>query len=482
MTAIPNQTVTQTIIQTTTIAAITQTVTLPVQTTTPPQVTNLTVQSPLLNERFVKGETVTFNASIKSDASVDGSQLLWTSNKDGNLGNGPEMKISKLSPGTHNIDVIGYGQKASLTIRIFNDLWELYQAGPAQGEIDRILNDFTFNWVDGSVDDEKWASYDPWVFDQKSINPAKIVAVAKLDILRHQRFSEPLPFPNSTAGETAYEHIRKYVKSIELRLDAGYNSAGGGKISFNRGFCTWYGLWSGTKTAATELGLYNYVNALYLLFHEARHCEPGDPGHVTLSRGMAGDPTFENGGGYAQAALYCMWIYQYGFYDTLESKQEARLLAVLSVTDGSTAGSSRFPDKPTHSNPKIQSILDQFLNYPYPAELATGLTTGLKGIIEANYNYGFTTDNAGLVTYSYAWTIKNLSADKKIAGYTFRCSIYFKGGLFLDSSSTTRNTTITPGGMIEDSVNIICNKATSDRITAKGGIIVGITMENIVYS
>lgn len=297
---------------------------------------------------------VTFKASIESETAVDGSELQWTSDKDGNLGNGLEIETSRLSCGTHKIDIIGYGQNVSFAIRVFNDLWELYQASPAQGEIDRILNDFTFSWVDGSADDERWANYDSWSFDQESINPAKIVAIAKLDVLRHQRFSEPLPFQNVIGEETVYEHIRRYVTTIELRLDANPNYAGNGRVSVNRGFSMWYGMLSGTKTAVTSLGLIQYVHSLYLLVHEARHCEPGEPGHTTLPNGVQGDATLENGSGHAQAALYCMWVYQYGLYEALATKQSAQEIAVLLLT-------TRFSSKPTHSNPNVQAILDQLL-------------------------------------------------------------------------------------------------------------------------
>jgi len=322
-----------------------------------PSDVEVTVQSPLYNERFVIGEEIEFSALITSNPSVDGSQLQWISSIDGDLGKGTDIQVDQLSAGTHEIEVTGYGESVSIQVRVFNDLWELYQSPPSQGEIDRIMEDFYIVWVDGDIEDEKWATYDPWLFEQSSTDPAKIVAIAKLDVLRHQRFSEPLPF---TDGLTAYDHLKTYVHTIYLRLDCTYNSGGGGALYLNRSFSVWDARTSGTpsnwdacKTPFENPKLYTYINPLYLVMHECRHGEPDDPGHTVCESGVIGDQQLENGGGYAQSIMYLMWVYEYGLYDPQFIKEEAKNDTIWFL--------NRICNTPTHSNPLVQAILDELL-------------------------------------------------------------------------------------------------------------------------
>ena len=113
---------------------------------------------------------------------------------------------------------------------------DLYGAPPAEGEIQRILSHITFDWEDGTGVDEEWAPYDSFNFDQSSTDPSKVVIIAKLDVLRHQRFSEFLPM---TDGNIIYDHLRTWVDTIRLRLDCGYNTGGGGCISLVRPISVW---------------------------------------------------------------------------------------------------------------------------------------------------------------------------------------------------------------------------------------------------
>ncbi|GAI79252.1 unnamed protein product, partial [marine sediment metagenome] len=146
-------------------------------------------------ERFIRGEEISFSVIVSSQLDLDGFQLKWISNKDGDLGTGLELTLDNLSTGIHVIQVCGYGVCTSISVRIYEDLWQLYQSPPAEGEIERILNDFSFNLIDGDESDEKWDAYAP-VFDQNSTDPSFLVAISKIDILRHQRFSAPVPFTN----------------------------------------------------------------------------------------------------------------------------------------------------------------------------------------------------------------------------------------------------------------------------------------------
>src|SRR5215471_1229000 len=117
----------------------------------------LTIRSPLPGERFVMREIVTFKVDLK-DRHVDASQIVWTSNVSGTLGNGSEIKVSTLPSGIHHITVSANGETQEVSVRVFKDLWDLYRAIPTQGEIDRIRKDFALNWIDGSQPDEKWAA------------------------------------------------------------------------------------------------------------------------------------------------------------------------------------------------------------------------------------------------------------------------------------------------------------------------------------
>ena len=316
--------------------------------------TQIRLQSPLENERFIHGEEVHLRALLISEQTTDGSILSWSSNVDGMLGQGAELTVAQLSTGTHTITVTGYGVQTTRSVRIFANLDDFYQSPPAAAEIARIEADFSLNWVDGAGQDEQWSAY-PEIFDQQSTDPSKLVIYAKLDVLRHQRFVEPLPITDS---KTIYEHFKTFVNRLTLRLDCSFNTGGGGRVSLSRNLSVWDGRSSGTATDpdACKKPFPNpkqnpYASPLYLLIHEGRHSEPGDPRHVVID-GSQLDPYLENGSGHAWAAMYNMWVYKYGVYDPLTIKEKAKQIA-------KTLLNSRFQTKPTHSNPNVQDIIDE---------------------------------------------------------------------------------------------------------------------------
>ena len=316
------------------------------------QGTRIWLQKPLENERFVQGEPITLHAVVTSDKPVDGSALTWTSNLDGFLGKGFKVTIANLTPGVHTIEASGYGVQSAISLRVFTDLGQFYLAPPSNGELARIKQDFKFNWLDGNGVDEQWATY-PEVFDQQSTDPSKQVIYAKLDVLRHQCFNEPLPF---TGGKTIYEHLRTYVHTLNLRLNCTNNSGGGGSINLNRSLSVWDTRQAGTQSCKNPFSnpqLHPYVNPLYLLVHECRHNEPGEPGHVFIN-GSQRDPYLEEGSGHAWAALYTMWVYKYGQHDPPDIKDWAKIVAKSLLT-------SRFASTPIHSNPKVKAIIDELL-------------------------------------------------------------------------------------------------------------------------
>lgn len=323
----------------------------------PNQDTKIWLQSPLENERFVQGESVHLRALVTSEYPIDDSSLSWSSSLDGAIGQEPSFTIDNLSVGTHTIKVIGCDAGAESPVRIFADLGEFYQAAPAQAEIARIDEDLSFQWINGAAAEEQWSSY-PMVFDQQSTDPSKLVIYAKIDVLRHQHFSEPLPF---TGGKMIYEHFTTHVNILNMRLDCNVNTGGGGQVSLNRNLSVWDGRVSGTasdsnacKNPFPNPTLYPYVNPLYLLIHEGRHSEPDDSGHTSCDGSSNMDHNLQGGSGHAWAAMYSMWVYKYGKYDPPMVKNEAKAIAKGLLE-------SRFCSTPTHSNPKVQAIIDELL-------------------------------------------------------------------------------------------------------------------------
>jgi hypothetical protein len=252
--------------------------------------------------------------------------------------------------GTHTITASGYGDSRTVTLREFADLGAFYQAAPAPGELDRIAAAFTFTWLDGTVADEHWATYDPPLFDQTSLLPNKRVVQARLDVLRHQAFSEPLPYGD---GRSAYDHFHTYVTTLQVRLDCNSNFGGGGTVSLGRFGSEWWNLYAvDCKTPSANAPVAGYEQPLYLLMHEDRHNQPGDPGHTTCNGQTNMDAMIDGGSGHAWATLYLMWVYKYGVYDPPSVKNEAKWLATGLLLQ-------RFCTKPTSTNPKVQAIITE---------------------------------------------------------------------------------------------------------------------------
>jgi len=95
------------------------------------------IQSPLMDERFVRGETVSFAAALTGEHPCEGSALVWTSSVDGAIGTGANISVDTLSTGRHQVTVSGYGSTTTAPVRVFSDLGTFYQAMPADGEIAR---------------------------------------------------------------------------------------------------------------------------------------------------------------------------------------------------------------------------------------------------------------------------------------------------------------------------------------------------------
>lgn len=316
---------------------------------------SMNVKRPLEGERFVSGENTTLDANILNvtGPSWNSDGILWQSSRDGLLGTGAPTVT--LSPGTHLITASKERLKRSVTVRVFTDLWALYKAAPSQAEINRVLGDFTFVWMDGAAGDptQQWGSYPGYPFDQTSANPSRTAVLCKLDVLRHQRFSQPLPFGTA---QTAYDHVRLNTRVVRVSLGNAVNMAGGGVLNLNRTFT----LWSNNPAQPTVVT--PYVHSLYLFNHESRHNEPGEPGHTSCATAWTGaagitngmDAQFEPGSGYARAVLYLMWVYKYGRYDPPVIRTEAKNLAATMK--------DRFCARPTSTNPLVRALLTELWN------------------------------------------------------------------------------------------------------------------------
>ncbi|GGW87405.1 hypothetical protein GCM10010297_05610 [Streptomyces malachitofuscus] len=316
---------------------------------------SMNIKSPLGGERFVSGEKTLLDANILNTTgpSWNSEGITWESDRDGPLGTGTPTVT--LSTGTHVISASKERLKRSVNVRVFNDLWALYQAAPAQAEIDRVLGDFVFEWVDGAAGDptQQWASYPGYPFSQTSANPSRTAVICKLDALRHQRFLQPLPFGTA---QTAYEQVRLNSHRIRVSLGTTLNQASGGVINLNRTFA----LWSNNPSQPTVAAA--YIHSLYLFNHESRHNEPGEPGHTSCATAWTGatgipngmDAQFDPGSGYARAALYLMWVYKYGRYDPPWIRTEAKNLAAIFK--------DRFCARPTSTNPLVRALLTELWN------------------------------------------------------------------------------------------------------------------------
>jgi hypothetical protein len=147
---------------------------------------------------------------------------------------------------------------------------------------------------------------------------------------------------------TLYDFVKAHTRTINAGLGTQLNDAGGGVINLNRNFALWQS---------------PYLDSLYLLLHENRHNQAGEPGHTSCASwtGAAGTPdgmdqTFEPGSGYAYAALYLMWLYKHSLFDPPATKARARD-AVMTI-----AFKDRFCTRPSSANPAIQSLLVELWN------------------------------------------------------------------------------------------------------------------------
>jgi hypothetical protein len=309
----------------------------------------IAIQNPLPDERFVTREPVALRASIQGVDAQDRARAVWSSSLGGELGRGADITVRNLQAGPQDVTVSLDGVSQSVRIRAFDDLLQLYRAAPADAELQRIRREFSFTWQDGSQPDERWRLYQPPVFALESPLPSETVLPAKLDALRHQAFDEPLPFGD---GLTAFEHLRRHVKRVVVRLDCAVATGGGGAISLPRQASIWYASTSNCREILPGSQPIGYEGPLALIFHEVRHNQPGDPGHRACRGHPALDATLDKGSGFAWSTLYAMWVYKYGSFDPGAIKDRARQIAKSMLQYS-------FCSTPSSSNPKVQALVEE---------------------------------------------------------------------------------------------------------------------------
>ncbi|MFW6080192.1 MAG: hypothetical protein ACODAE_11260, partial [Gemmatimonadota bacterium] len=298
-------------------------------------------------------------ATLSGDPVPDDS-IRWTSDIDGEIGRGADLAAGGLSPGTHEVEVSALGSSAQVPIRVFADLWDLYRSEPAPTEVDRVLDEFELVYLDGDEPGQQWDPYG-YDFNPGTGEPSRLVIVAKLDVLRRQAFDEPPPFIGGY--ETVYDWMRAVVDTIEVDLARCSGAqGGGGTITVGRNFAFWGIVFSNTCEEAEDPLFGLYAGPLALLVHEARHSEPDDPGHTTCEdSGLAGDAELEDGSGYAWAALYHMWVYAHARHDPPIVRSEDSDAGVPARRLATGLLEQRICAEPTHSDPRVQAIVDELL-------------------------------------------------------------------------------------------------------------------------
>jgi hypothetical protein len=352
-----------------------------------------TIASPLANERFVSGESVELTMAppvVQPSGLLQATppNFVWTSSIDGPLGKGTSVLVPRLSVGTHviTVSVAGSRETEQVNVRVFADLGQLYGADPSNEELQRVLHEFRFVLNNGpdSIHNftalwpldpatEEWSTY-PFVLPPRStgyMTPSEAVALAKIDLFRHQQFSKPIPLLSS--GErTLYEHLINNTREIHLDLDCSDNHAGGGTATFTRGFSSWLAggaasnespwacmnpLFSQTQSDSLEQ---NYTN-IFIAIHENRHNEALDTGHNCPGGGQ--DPSLDlnaavplkRGSGFAASAIYLMWVYKYGLFDNPAAKAWARDGAIQQLQNSFCFSPLLHPDS------DVQAIVDELI-------------------------------------------------------------------------------------------------------------------------
>jgi hypothetical protein len=317
---------------------------------------------PVADARVVSGESTPFDASVSLVSSSlghefpDGQELTWTSNLSGALGQGSRFTSSALGVGNHTITVTGHDMSSTRAVRVFADLQQLYASPPARAELSYVEHNFDIRWIDSAT--EKWSDFEGDPFDTTSLRPSKLAALAPFYLLSVQRFTKPIPLLEP-GQRTLFDHLRAHTRILEFGLHADSNAAARGTMYLNREFSAWA---TAGITDPQSIPV-PYVTRAGLLIHEGQHNRPGDPGHSSCGGGPlwsgltpvhnAQDETFENGSGYAVAAIYFMWVYKYG--------TDSQFIKNRAKSEAATLLRSRFCKKPSHSNPDIQAILDELL-------------------------------------------------------------------------------------------------------------------------
>jgi len=130
--------------------------------------TTATIIEPENLSVYVFGETISFHGSgaNSEDGALNGSSLVWTSDKDGQIGTGDSCNTSSLSTGDHKITLTATGSKgitdsASKMIRISANSVEAYPYADSSKESELYLVEV---FIDG-----QWHNAHAYQYSRKSI-------------------------------------------------------------------------------------------------------------------------------------------------------------------------------------------------------------------------------------------------------------------------------------------------------------------------
>ena len=231
------------------------------------------------------------------------------------------------------------------------NLDSLYISKPSDSERGQIIGSFNITLKDGDESRAKWSLYNPFYFNPNDTLPSVYSLVNCLRVIREQKFSEPLPFTDN-----AYLYMLSHFQlgGIELSLRTGTPYGGGNWIYLNANAAFWDGRTSAEPLKPfPDFSIFPYIYKIQLLLHETRHSDSNDPGHDPNISGR--DTRFSSEGAYARDAIYYMWVYKYGINNSQAFKLDARDNATSILM-------TRFVEMPpTHSNPKVQSLINELL-------------------------------------------------------------------------------------------------------------------------
>lgn len=238
------------------------------------------------------------------------------------------------------------------------NLGEVFLTELTANEIAAIDQDFNIRFLDES---NKQISRDNnFEFNPNSRETSNMIIYNALNTLKHQKFSEPLPFFTAN-DQTLYELVKQYTHTFNMRTDkCGIAFAGDGMVSLPTLYWDTK-IWPDCRNLDPRQ-MVPYTGSLSLIVHEMSHNLPDSMSHVDCVDPIKQhrDLTLHDNGGFANDAIYNMWVYKYGLYDTPEEKKSSREYAIGQLNDTICESPPRHPD------PRVQNLVNELLEIDLP--------------------------------------------------------------------------------------------------------------------